>query len=275
MTILPFSAEDPGASFHHLLRLRHPERFSPLPTPPDFARAIDLSQRVPHATTVLALRYADGVVIAGDRRATEGHNIAERNIQKVHTTDRWSAIAFAGAAGPCMEFAKLFRVELEHYEKLEGLQLSMDGKANKLAHMIRGNLPMAMQGLVVVPILAGYDLNRRSGRIFKYDIAGGQYEEMEFCAVGSGGKDAKGTLRKAFKVDLAQDVVVATAVEALYDAADNDAGTGGPDLVRGIFPIVKTITSAGVQDIDEATIKAIVTRIIQKETRPLQPTLVA
>jgi len=273
--ILPFSADDPGASFHQLLRLRHPEWLAPLPTPVDSARAIDLSQRVPHATTVLALRYADGVVIAGDRRATEGHNIAERDMQKVHATDRWSAIAFAGAAGPCMEFSKLFRVELEHYEKLEGLELSMDGKANKLAHMIRGNLPMAMQGLVVVPILAGYDQDRRTGRIFKYDIAGGQYEESEFCSVGSGGKDAKGTLRKAFRPDLAQNVAVATAVEALYDAADNDAGTGGPDLVRGIFPIVKTITSAGVQDIDEATIKAIVTRIIQKETRhPPQPTLV-
>ncbi len=270
--ILPFSADDPGASFYQLLRLRHPERLSPLPS--DWAHAVDLSQRVPHATTVLALHYAGGVVIAGDRRATEGHNIAERDMRKVYTTDRWSAIAFAGAAGPCVEFAKLFRVELEHYEKLEGLELSMDGKANKLAHMIRGNLPMAMQGLVVVPILVGYDPDRRAGRIFKYDIAGGQYEEHEFCAVGSGGKDAKGTLRKAFKVDLTQDAAVATAVEALYDAADNDAGTGGPDLVRGIFPIVKTITSAGVQDIDEATIKPIVTRIIQKETRrPPQPTL--
>lgn len=261
-----FTPGDPGSSFYQLLKARHPERFAPVADLPA-GGAMDLSARVPHGTTVLALRFRDGAVIAGDRRATEGYTIAERDIQKVHATDHWSAIAFAGAAGPCMEFARLFRVELEHYEKLEGVELSMDGKANKMAQMIRGNLPLAMQGLVVVPIFVGYDVVSGYGRVFKFDIAGGQYEEQEFCAVGSGGKDAKGTLKKLFKKDLAQEEAVHVAIEALYDAADSDIATGGPDLVRGIYPIVKVITRDGVRDVAESTVKQGVEHIIQKETR--------
>jgi proteasome beta subunit len=265
--VRPFGPDDPGASFYQLLRFRHPERFDPPAPPAPTSASGGAPLSLPHGTTVLALRFQEGVVMAGDRRATEGYTIAERDVRKVHTTDRWSAIAFAGAAGPCMEFTRLFQVELEHYEKLEGCELSMDGKANKLAQMIRGNLPLAMQGLVVVPVYAGFDNVQKRGRMFKFDIAGGRYEEQEFCAVGSGGKDAKGTLRKLFRVGLTCDAAISVAIESLYDAADNDIATGGPDLVRGLYPIVKVISSDGVREVEESVVKQQVTQIIQRETR--------
>ncbi|MFQ5579861.1 MAG: proteasome subunit beta [Nitrospiria bacterium] len=267
-----FQFHDPGSSFHHLL-------ISNTSALPAGARGVsdqtglpergshekkDLSQWVPHGTTVLALRYKEGVIMAGDRRATEGYAISERRIEKVHKADATSAIAIAGAAGPCLELTRLFQTELEHYEKLEGSELSMDGKANKLAQMIKANLPMAMQGLVVVPIFSGYDLKRETGRIFKYDIAGGRYEETEYYAIGSGGKDARGTMKKIFKADLSRDKAIRVAVEALYDAAEADVATGGPDLIRGIFPNVKVISKKGVENVPQEQVQALLETMIQE-----------
>ncbi|MBI3802347.1 MAG: proteasome subunit beta [Nitrospirae bacterium] len=220
---------------------------------------------LPHGTTVLALRYRDGVVIAGDRMATEGYSVSERRIEKVHNSDKYSAIAIAGAAGPALELTRLFRIELEHYEKLEGAELSLEGKANKLSQMIKGNLPMAMQGLVVIPIFAGYDIRRNVGRIFKYDIAGGQYEEIEYYAIGSGGRDARGTLKKIYSKDADQDGAIRAALEALYDASEADIATGGPDLIRGIFPTVKAISAQGISDISDAEIKQLLQEMIQRQ----------
>ena len=210
---------------------------------------------VPHGTTVLALRYRDGIVMAGDRQASEGYQVASRRIEKIFKTDDLSGMGIAGAAGPAMEMARLFQTELEHYEKVEGENLSLDGKANKLGQMIRMNLPMAMQGLVVVPIFAGFDERAGTGRIFKYDVTGGRYEETDYFAQGSGGKDARDSLKKRFKRDLAREEAVRVAIEALIDAADEDLGTGGPDLMRGILPSVKTITRSGFSDAGEDEIR--------------------
>ena len=220
---------------------------------------------VPHGTTVLALRFYEGVIVAGDRRATEGYSIAERSIQKVHEVDETSVIAIAGAAGPCMEMVRLLRVELEHYEKIEGIKLSLEGKASKLAGMIKGNLPMAMQGLVVMPLFAGYDFKRKSCRIYKYDVAGGQYEEAEYYAIGSGGKDARGSMKKIFKKDLAREEAIGIAVEALYDAAEADVATGGPDLIRGIFPTVKVITQDGVTSLSDDELRVKLSQLIAQQ----------
>jgi proteasome beta subunit len=212
-------------------------------------------ERIPHGTTVLALRFGGGVVIAGDRRATEGFQISGRRMEKVYVCDRHSAIAISGAAGPCIEMARLFQTELEHYEKLEGAELSTEGKANKLSQMIKGNLPFAMQGLVVIPIFAGYDVNRRGGRIFKYDVTGGRYEETDYYATGSGGKDARSTLKRLFKPDLEEEGAIRVALEALYDAAEEDVGTAGPDMVRGIYPTVKSLKDGGVEDIESSRVE--------------------
>jgi proteasome beta subunit len=211
---------------------------------------------VPIGTTILALRYADGVVVAGDRQATEGYQVAHRRIEKVYKTDDYSAVAIAGAAGPAIEMARLFQTELEHYEKVEGDGLSLEGKANKLAQMIRMNLPMAMQGLVVVPIFAGYDLRRAEGRIFKYDVTGGRYEETDYYATGSGGKDARNTLKKLYRTGASRDDAIRWTVEALVDAAEEDVGTGGPDFVHGIFPTVKAITRGGFEEVPESSVRA-------------------
>jgi len=212
---------------------------------------------VPHATTVLAIKYQQGVVIAGDRRATEGFQIAERRIEKVFKIDDYSAMAIAGAAGPCIEMAKLFQVELEHYEKLEGVQLSCEGKANKLGQMVKANLPMVFQGLVVMPLYVGYDLKRAEGRIFKYDLAGGRYEESDYHAIGSGGKDARNTMREHFLKGLAEPDALKLALLALYNAADDDVGTGGPDLVRGIYPTAKIVNATGITDVSDQQIRGI------------------
>jgi len=215
------------------------------------------SMSVPHATTVLAIKYQQGVVIAGDRRATEGFQIAERRIEKVFKIDEYSAMAIAGAAGPCIEMAKLFQVELEHYEKLEGVQLSCEGKANKLGQMVKANLPMVFQGLVVMPLYVGYDLKRAEGRIFKYDLAGGRYEESDYHAIGSGGKDARNTMREHFLKGLAEPDALKLALLALYNAADDDVGTGGPDLVRGIYPTAKIVDATGITDVSDQQIRGI------------------
>ena len=210
---------------------------------------------VPHGTTVLAVRYRDGVVMAGDRQASEGYQVAHRRIEKIFKADDLSAVGIAGAAGPAMEMARLFQTELEHYEKVEGENLSLEGKANRLGQMIRVNLPMAMQGLVVVPIFAGFDEKAGVGRLFKYDVTGGRYEETDYFAQGSGGKDARDSLKKRFKRDMGKDEAVRVTVEALLDAADEDLGTGGPDLMRGIFPTVKTITRSGISDLVDEDVR--------------------
>ncbi|MGQ0665712.1 MAG: proteasome subunit beta [Nitrospiraceae bacterium] len=212
---------------------------------------------VPHATTVLALKYQQGVVIAGDRRATEGFQVADRRIEKVFRIDELSAMAIAGAAGPCVEMARLFQTELEHYEKLEGMPLSCEGKANKLGQMVKANLPMVFQGLVVMPLYVGYDVKRAEGRIFKYDITGGRYEESDYHAIGSGGKDARNTMREHFEKTLLEPDALRLALLALYNAADEDVGTGGPDLVRGIYPTAKFVTAQGITDVSDDQIRAV------------------
>jgi proteasome beta subunit len=212
---------------------------------------------VPHATTVLAIKFQQGVVIAGDRRATEGFQIADRRIEKVFKIDEFSAMAIAGAAGPCIEMARLFQTELEHYEKLEGMQLSCEGKANKLGQMVKANLPMVFHGLVVMPLYVGYDLKRAEGRIFKYDLAGGRYEESDYHAIGSGGKDARNTMREYFQKNLSEPDALKLALTALYNAADDDVGTGGPDLVRGIYPTAKFVTAQGIADVADDRIRSV------------------
>ncbi len=222
---------------------------------------------LPHGTTVLALRYRDGVMMAGDRQATEGFQVAHRRIDKISRADDFSAIGIAGAAGPSLEMARLFQTELEHYEKVEGEGLSLEGKANRLAQMIRMNLPAAMQGLVVIPILAGFDERAGTGRIFKYDITGGRYEEADYYAQGSGGKDARDTLKKLYRKDMPREEVLRAALEAIIDAAEEDIGTGGPDLVRGIYPSVKTITRSGFAEIPDDEVRKVCEAILT-ERRP-------
>ncbi len=241
---LPFFApgHDPGPDFSALLQR------TGVGAPPAGA---EHSLNVRHATTVVALRYADGVVMAGDRRATEGYSIAHRSMEKVFPADRFSAVAIAGAAGPAVEMVRLFQVQLEHYEKVEGVSLSLEGKANQLAQMVRGHLPMAMQGLAVVPLFAGFDLSRRTGRIFTYDVTGGHYEETDFQATGSGGRDARTTIKLGYHDSMPRGDAVELAIEALYEAADEDAGTGGPDLVRGIYPLVAVVSAEGYVQAEE------------------------
>jgi len=222
---------------------------------------------VPHATTVAAVRYADGVVMGGDRRSTEGMAIAQRDIEKVFPADDYSAVAIAGAAGPAIEMVRLFQTELEHYEKIEGFPLSLEGKANKLGQMVRGNLALAMQGLVVVPLFAGYDTRRRTGRIFRYDVTGGRWEDEDYYATGSGGKDARGSLKKRYRAEMDAATAVDVLVEALYDAADEDAGTGGPDLVRGIFPLVATVTDGGYRRLPDDEVRKAAERIVAARAR--------
>ena len=201
---------------------------------------------VPHGTTVLGLKFSDGVIFAGDRRATEGYSIADDKIEKVFQADDYSAVSIAGVAGQATEIVRLFQTELEHYEKVEGERLSLEGKANRLAQMIRSNFPMALQGFVVVPLFGGYDERRDEGRLFRYDATGGRWEEDDFMSTGSGGKPAKSTLKKRWRPGLTRDDAIRIAVESLRDAAEEDVATGGPDPVRGIWPSVKVITSDGV-----------------------------
>ncbi|MGP0029493.1 MAG: proteasome subunit beta [Acidimicrobiales bacterium] len=207
-----------------------------------------------HATTVVALRYADGVIMAGDRRATAGNLIAHRAMEKVFPADRYSAVAIAGSAGMATEMVRLFQVQLEHYEKVEGTTLSLEGKANQLAQMVRQHLPMAMQGFVVVPLFAGYDTGRGIGRIFSYDATGGHYEDTDFQATGSGGRDARSTIKLSWREGMSQDGAVELAVQSLYEAADEDSATGGPDMVRGIYPLVAVVDADGYRLIPETEV---------------------
>jgi proteasome beta subunit len=221
---------------------------------------------VPHGTTIVALEFVGGVVMAGDRRATMGSLIAHREIEKVYPTDEYSCVGIAGTAGIAVELVRLFQVELEHYEKIEGSLLSLDGKANRLSAMIRGNLGLAMQGLAVVPVLAGYDLDRGVGRIFSYDVTGGRYEEQHHHSVGSGSVFARGSLKKRWRPGLTRPEAVAVAVEALFDAADDDSATGGPDQVRHIYPLVATVTEAGYDRVPDDEIAAAAERTAAAQT---------
>ncbi len=216
----------------------------------------------PHATTIVATTFAGGVVMAGDRRATMGNLIAQRDIEKVFPADEYSCVGIAGTAGLAIEMVKLFQVELEHYEKIEGAQLSLEGKANRLATLIRSNLGMAMQGLAVVPLFAGFDLERTRGRIFSYDVTGGRYEEQQYHAVGSGSMFAKGSLKKLYRSDNDEATAVAVCLEALYDAADDDSATGGPDLARRIFPVVSVVTQDGFRRLPEDELTTPVEQIV-------------
>ncbi len=216
----------------------------------------------PHGTTIVAATFAGGVVMAGDRRATMGNIIAQRDIEKVFPADEFSAVGIAGTAGLAVELVRLFQTELEHYEKIEGTRLSIDGKANRLAALIRANLGMAMQGLAVVPIFAGYDLVADQGRIFSYDVTGGRYEETAFHSVGSGSLFARGSLKKLYRDGFSAEECVTATVQALYDAADDDSATGGPDLTRRIFPVVHVVTADGGRRLPDAEVAAIADRVI-------------
>ncbi|MGH7164790.1 MAG: proteasome subunit beta [Nitrospiraceae bacterium] len=271
---VPLAFDDHSSSFFDYLLHQRPDL---LPG----GRGLDSQNSVPmpeesrglvpspfsHGTTVLAIKYESGVLIAGDRRATEGFQIAGRRIEKVFKVDEHSAIAIAGAAGPCLEMAKLFQTELEHYEKLEGVQLSCEGKANKLGQMVKANLPMVFQGLVVIPIYVGFDLKRAEGRIFKYDITGGRYEESDYHSIGSGGKEARNTMREHFRKNLSEAEALTLALLSLYNAAEDDVGTGGPDLVRGIYPTAKCVTASGIGDIEEERMSRVYAELIEERKR--------
>jgi proteasome beta subunit len=233
---------DPGASFVDLLRKVAPHD---LPGAALERTSIPPSVEITHGTTVLAIRFDGGVVMAGDRRATAGYTIASRRIEKVFAADDFSGVAIAGAAGPAVEMVKLFQVQLEHYEKIEGETLSLEGKANQLGQMVRGNLPAAMQGFAVVPLFAGYDHRRDRGRVFSYDVTGGKYEEADFQTNGSGGVHARNWIKASWSEGMGRDDTVDLALRALFAAADEDTATGGPDLVRRIFPTVAVISATG------------------------------
>jgi proteasome beta subunit len=256
---------DPGPSFFELLR-----RTSPEALPGGQLPGVNLAVggpsagplEVPHGTTIVCIKFAGGVIMAGDRRATEGYTIASRRIDKVSQCDHWSAMAIAGAAGPGMEMVRLLQTELEHYEKVEGEPLSLEGKANKLSQMIRANLPAAMQGLVVVPLFCGYDLRKGAGRLFKYDVTGGKYEEADYATTGSGSVHARNWIKAGFKADMSTEDAVNLALLALFMAADEDAATGGPDPVRRIYPTVAVVDRDGYGKLAEDDVERRATEIL-------------
>lgn len=246
---LPAAFLTPGSSsFVDFLGQHAPELLPGNRTLPPVQGAV----QIPHGTTIVAAAFPGGVVLAGDRRATMGNVIAQRDIEKVFPADEYSAVGIAGTAGLAVEMVRLFQLELEHYEKIEGDVLSLEGKANRLSTMIRNNLGMALQGLAVVPLFAGYDLDREKGRIFSYDVTGGRSEEHGFAATGSGSVFARGALKKLYRDDLTVQQATTLVIQALYDAADDDSATGGPDLARRIFPIVTVITDEGFRRLTEA-----------------------
>ncbi|MCI0687152.1 MAG: proteasome subunit beta [Sporichthyaceae bacterium] len=225
--------------------------------------ATPVTTEVRHGTTIVAVTFPGGVAMAGDRRATMGNVIAQRDIEKVFQADEFSCVGIAGTAGVAVEMVRLFQVELEHYEKIEGTVLSLDGKANRLATMIRSNLALAMQGLAVVPLFAGYDPETDSGRIFSYDVAGGRYEESAFHAVGSGSLFARGALKKLYRGDLSVAEAATACVQALYDAADDDSATGLPDLTRRIYPVVSVVTAEGYRRVPDEEIGELVRTVVE------------
>jgi proteasome beta subunit len=256
---LPTSFMTPGtSSFADFLGAQAPDLLPSRRAVPA-GNAADLA---PHGTTIVAATFDGGVVMAGDRRATMGNIIAQRDIQKVFPADEYSVVGIAGTAGLAVEMVRLFQTELEHYEKIEGMTLSMDGKANRLAALIRANLGLAMQGLAVVPLFAGYDLDADQGRIFSYDVTGGRYEETAFHSVGSGSLFARGSLKKLYRDDFDAEQAVTAVIQALYDAADDDSATGGPDITRRIFPVVHVITPDGGRRMPDEDVSAIADRIL-------------
>ena len=260
---LPAAFLTPGSSsFAEFLGVHAPDLLPGRRTPP----ATALTTEAPHGTTIVALTFPGGVVMAGDRRATMGNYIAQRDIEKVFHADDFSCVGIAGAAGVAVEMVRLFQVELEHYEKIEGATLSLEGKANRLAQMIRGNLAMAMQGLAVVPLFAGYDTDSddpdQAGRLFSYDVTGGRYEEHKFHSVGSGSMFARGALKKIWREDLTVEDATICAVQSLYDAADEDSATGGPDLTRRIYPVVATVTADGYHRMSDEEVGAVVDTVM-------------
>jgi proteasome beta subunit len=255
---LPLSGASFGAdpSFVELLRRQHPEA---LPSSLQMSGPLEVAQ----GTTVLGLRFADGIVMAGDRRATAGYTIADAKMKKVFAADDFSAIAIAGAAGQAVETVRLFQLELEHYEKLTGDRLSLEGKANRLAQMIRANFPLAMQGLVVVPLFGGYDTARSEGRLFYYDATGGRWEEEDYQATGSGAQPAKNSLKKRWRSGMTHEAALRVATEALIDAAEDDVATGGPDLARGILPVVVTVTAQGATESTDEDVASAVRAVLE------------
>ncbi|MCH5671228.1 proteasome subunit beta [Streptomyces gilvus] len=264
----------PGsASFTEFLAAHRPELLPTRRPFPDGVRAAP--DRFPHGTTVLALTYRDGVLIAGDRRATMGNLIAQRDLEKVHPADEHTAVAFAGSVGLALDMVKLYQVELAHFEKVEGIPMTLGAKANRLAGMIRQNLGQAMQGLAVVPLLAGYDPaapEGRRGRIFSFDVAGGLYEKQHFHADGSGSPYARGALKKLFRPGMDRRESALAALQALYDAADDDSATGGPDVNRRIFPIVSVITEEGFERLPQQETEQLSREMVeQRRSRPDGP----
>ena len=253
-------------------------RFSPDNDPgPDFAALIDhfgipaignheIIEKLPHGTTCVAIKYNDGVVLAGDRRATSGHHISFRTMEKVFQSDSHSGVAISGAAGPAIEMVKLFQLQLEHYEKVEGKSLSLEGKANQLGLMIRQNLPAAMQGLAVVPIFAGYDLRQDDGRIFQYDVTGGRFEEASFATTGSGSLHATTVIKMGFEDLLKRNDAITLAANAIFEASDEDSATGGPDLIRAVFPTITTIDVNGYKEVNHDVVVATFMEIIDTRT---------
>jgi proteasome beta subunit len=251
--------QDPGSNFGELLKRVGLSPFA------DYANVSHLD--IPHATTCVAVRCAGGVVMAGDRRATSGNLISHRTMEKVVQADDFSGVAIAGAAGPAMEMVKLFQLQIEHYEKVEGQPLSLEGKANQLSMFVRNNLPAAMQGLMVVPIFAGYDAHVDQGRLWDYDATGGRYEETDFVATGSGQLHAATVLRVSWRRDISVDEAIELVSRALWEASDADSATGGPDVLRGIYPVVASITKDGfsrVLDSDLASIYSAITTGVQQ-----------
>lgn len=253
---LPVVAPVPGTSFSGLL--------TALGLTPSLTLPTEGAVTVPEGTTVLALRFGDGVVMAGDRRATEGNLVAHRSIQKVFPADRHSAVAIAGTAGLALEMVRLFQVELEHYEKIEGVRLSLEGKANYLARLVRNQLSLAFQGLIVVPLFGGFDEVTGSGRVFSFDVVGGRYEELDFGTMGSGSRLAKAFLRTAFRPDLGEDDAVELAIRALVAASQEDTATGGPDLLRNILPTVYTIGADGVAEVSDEVLRPVAERAVEE-----------
>ena len=249
---------DPGPSFAELLRRTAPPDQGPAPA----AGAPNAPPDLPHGTTVVAIRFAGGVVLAGDRRATSGFAIANRRIEKVFPADDLSGVAIAGVAGPGSDMVRLFQTQLEHYEKIEGEPLSLEGKANQLSQMVRANLPAAMQGLIVVPLFAGFDERRGRGRVFSFDATGGKYEEADFQVNGSGGVHAKNWIKAQWREGLSADETIDLAVRALFAAADEDTATGGPDLVRRIFPTVAVIDAGGYRSLADDDVERRATALL-------------
>ena len=256
--LLPLDAPIPGASFTELVHsLELGPRWS---VPPG---TVSASLPAPDATTVLALRYHGGVVMVGDRQATSGYDVSHRSIQKVFAADMYSAVAISGTAGLAIEMIRLFQTELEHYEKLEGVRLSLEGKANYLARMVRTQLPMALQGFVVVPLFCGVDPDTGAGHVFSFDAVGGRYEEREYGAAGSGSREARSYLRRVFRPDSTVSNAVDHAMQAMVAASEQDLATGGPDMRRGIYPNVVTVSTEGFREVEGPVVAAAAERALE------------